>query len=59
MFPSDEPLRRDLIEESVTSVKECLNKREYLTICWLGQGGSEKDIELAILSALQKGMQAL
>jgi len=59
MFPSDEPLRKDLIEESVTSVNECLNKREYLTICSLGHGGSEKDIELAILSALQKGLQAV
>ena len=51
--------REELLDECVESVNQCLNKREYLTICKLGAGGSEAEIDVAILTALMKGMQIL
>jgi len=50
-------LRERLLDECVESVRNlCLNKREYLTICKLDAGGSKADIDVAILTALMKGM---
>ena len=52
--------REELLDECVKSVRAlCLNNRKYLTICKLGAGGSEADIDVAILTALMKGMQIL
>jgi len=47
--------RKRLINETANVVWECLKKRDYLTICDFGYGGSEADIEDAILRALMKG----
>ena len=52
-------IRDEILDEFVTSVNQCLNKRKYLTVCKLGAGGSEADIDVAILSALMKGMQTV
>ena len=54
----NEERREKILNECVEYVRAlCLNKRKYLTICKLGAGGSEADIDVAILTALMKGMQ--
>jgi len=49
--------REEILNGCVKYVRKCLKKREYLTICKLDAGGSEADIDVAILRALMKGMQ--
>ena len=55
----DEERREEILNECVESVRDCLDKRDLLTICKLGAGGSEADIDVAILTALKKGMHFL
>ena len=43
--------------ESVDVVSQCINKRDYLTICELSAGGSAADIDVSILNALRNGTQ--
>jgi len=46
-------------EEFVKAIRECISHPDLLTICKLGAGGSEADIDVAILSALMKGTQVI
>ena len=44
------------IDSRVTWVRECLDRRDHMTVFQLDHGNSAKDIDLAILQALLKGM---
>ena len=47
------------LAERVSWVKECLERRQYMTIFRLDSGNDTKDIDVAILRALLKGQCAL
>lgn len=47
------------IDRRLEWVKECLEKRDHMTVFRLDGSDSAKDIDLAILQALLKGMDLL
>ena len=52
-FPNEKPESQD---KMVTSVKECLAKRDHMTVFRMDSSDSAREIDLVILQALLKGV---